>query len=113
MASTALNRITWDLERRRSPRASARLPFELYAGGRSIGRFWSGNVSQEGLFLETTSPDALASGILGLRFEAGGSDHDLRGRVVYRVPGEGIGIQLAYWRSGDRLAHQAYLRAIA
>lgn len=113
MASTALDRITSDMEQRRSLRTAARLPFELYAGGRSLGRFWSGNVSQEGLFLETTSPEALASGILGLRFEAGGSRHDLRGRVVYRVPGEGIGIQLAYWRNGDRPAHQAYLRAIA
>jgi hypothetical protein len=113
MASATPQRIDLDVDRRRSNRIPARLPFELYTARRPLGRFWSGNVSQEGLFLETPSPETLDSGILGLRFEVGRSGYDLRGRVVYRVPGEGIGIQLAYWRNADRPAHQAYLRVIS
>jgi hypothetical protein len=59
--------------------------------------------------LSTGSAEGFDNAILELRFRAKGMDHCLRGVVVHQIRGKGVGIQLAYWRKGDRSAHLAYL----
>ena len=98
--------------RRRSCRIPVRLAFDVYLGRVRLGRYWTHNVSQGGLFLGTPSPGCFTRGVLDLLFYADGSEHRLRGIVVHQAPGRGVGIQLAYWRKGDRPAHQVYLRVI-
>jgi len=98
------------MNRRRSKRAPARVPFDLYCRARRLGRFWTSNLSQEGLFLHTGAIERLDAAILDLRFRANGAEYRLRGIVVHQIQGQGIGIQLAYWRTGDRPAHAAYLQ---
>jgi len=94
---------------RHRKRVPTRLPFDVYDRTRHLGRFWTCNVSQEGLFLKTVATDCLR-GILDLRFQADGLEHRLRGVVVHRVHEQGVGLQLAFWRNGDRVAHKAYLQ---
>lgn len=98
--------------RRRSCRVPVRLAFDVCLGRERLGRYWTHNVSQEGIFLGTSSPSCFTRCILDLLFDADGSEHRLRGIVVHQAPGRGVGVQLAYWRKGDRLAHLAYLRLI-
>jgi len=100
------------LNRRRSARVPVHLAFDVYLRQARLGTFWTQNVSQEGLFLGTSSPGRFASGVLDLRFLADGSEHRLRGIAVHQAPGKGVGVQIAYWRKDDRLAHQAYLGVI-
>jgi hypothetical protein len=100
------------VECRRSPRIPVHLIFDVYLRHSRLGRFWSQNVSQEGLFLGTRTPESFAGGVLDLVFHADGSEHRLRGIAVHQAPGKGVGIQIAYWRKDDRLAHQAYLSVI-
>jgi hypothetical protein len=97
------------MEHRRSPRIPSQLQFDVYRQDRPLGRFRARDVSQEGVFLETWQPVNGYSGILELRFRAGNREHRIRGVVVRRVPGEGVGVQLAFWRAHDRVAYSAYL----
>ena len=98
--------------RRQSYRVPVRVAFDVYLGGVRLGRYWTQNASQEGLFLGTSSANCFSRRVLDLLFHADGSEHRLRGIVVHQAPGRGVGVQLAYWRKGDRQAHLAYLRAI-
>ena len=100
------------LNRRQSCRVPVRVDFDVYLGRVRLGRYWTQNASQEGLFLGTSSPNCFTRCVLDLLFHADGSEHRLRGIVVHQAPGRGVGVQLAYWRKGDRQAHLAYLRAI-
>ena len=100
------------MNRRRSSRVPVYLAFDVYLRHAHLGRFWTQNVSQEGLFLGTSSLGQLAGGVLDLLFHADGSEHRLRGIAVHQTPGKGVGVQIAYWRKDDRLAHQAYLSII-
>ena len=97
------------MNRRRSERRTACLPFDVSCRGRPLGRFWTRNLSQEGLFLSTGSREGFDEAILDLRFQVAGVEHCLRGIVVHRIQGQGVGIQLAYWREKSRAAHSAYL----
>jgi len=98
------------MNRRRSERIATRLPFDVYCRGRRLGRFWTRNASREGIFLGTGSYEYPADAILDLRFQVDGVEHCLRGTVAHHVQGQGIGIQLAYWRKGDLPAYSAYLQ---
>jgi hypothetical protein len=100
------------MNRRQSFRVPGHLAFDVYLGHARLGRFWTHNVSQEGMFLGTSSPKGLTGGVLDLRFHADGSEHRLRGIVVHQASGKGVGIQLAYWRKDDRPSHLAYLRVV-
>jgi len=100
------------MNRRRNERTTQRVPFDVYYRARRLGRFWTCNVSQEGLFLSTGSVECLSGAILDLRFQVEAQEQKLRGVVVHHVKGRGVGIQLAYWRAGDRLSHREYLRLI-
>jgi hypothetical protein len=100
------------LNRRRSSRVPVHLAFDVYLRHARLGRFWTRNVSQEGLFLGTSSPGHFPSGVLDLLFHADGSEHRLRGIAVHKTPGQGVGVQIAYWRKDDHRAHQAYLGVI-
>lgn len=100
------------MNRRRTYRVDVQLGFDVYLRHADLGRFWTQNVSQEGLFLGTSSPGCFTGGILDLLFCADGSEHRLKGIVVHQTPGKGVGVQIAYWRNDDRLAHLAYLRVI-
>ncbi len=93
---------------RRSTRVPVSIPFEVYDLTRRMGRYWSSNASQEGVFLKARAPDRL-SGILDLRFQAEGREHRLRGVVVHRESKRGVGVQLAYWRKADQASHKAYM----
>ena len=97
------------MNRRRSARTAACLPFDVYCHSRRLGRFWTRNVSQEGLFLSTGSIEGFNNAILELRFRSKGLHHCLRGVVVQQIRGKGVGIQLSYWRRDARPAHLAYL----
>jgi hypothetical protein len=88
------------------------LTFDVYGGNRYLGRFWSRDVSQEGLFLKADDPDCLSGTILSLRFLAGGGEYRLRGTAIRRVQGQGAGIQLAFWRHADDDAYAAYRKLI-
>jgi hypothetical protein len=101
------------MECRRSPRVPVHLALDVYLHHTRLGRFSTRNVSQEGLFLDTPSPEVSAGGLLDLVFHADGSEHRLRGIAVHQTPGKGVGIQIAYWRKDDRRAHLAYLGIIA
>ena len=100
------------MERRRCDRAPLALAFDVFGGGRYLGRFWSRDVSQEGLFMKAADPDRLSGAILTLRFQTGGVEHRLRGTAIRRVQGQGAGIQLAFWRHGDDDAYAAYRKLI-
>jgi hypothetical protein len=100
------------MERRRRERIALRLAFDVFGGGRYLGRFWTRDVSQEGLFLQTDNPDCLSDTILRLGFHAGGVEHGLRGIAIRRVQGQGAGIQLAFWRHVDDDAYAAYRKLI-
>jgi hypothetical protein len=100
------------MERRRCERIPVCLAFEVFYGGRFLGRFWTRVVSQEGLFLKADDPDCLSGTILSLRFHADGVEYRLRGIAIRRVPGQGAGIQLAFWRHGDDDAYAAYRKLI-
>ncbi len=97
------------MNRRRSECRVACLPFDVYCRARPLGRFWTNNLSQEGLFLSTVSDQDLDGAILDLHFQVAGVEHCLRGIVADRIQGQGVWIQLAYWRKGSRAAHSAYL----
>jgi hypothetical protein len=97
------------MNRRRSERRVACLPFDVYSRARPLGRFWTSNLSQEGLFLNTASDQDLDDAILDLHFQVAGVEHCLRGIVADRIQGQGVWIELAYWRAGSRAAHSAYL----
>lgn len=96
------------MDHRRSERITARVPFDVYCRTHRLGRFWTQDLSQEGLFLTGVSIESRNDAILELRFEAKGVEHSFRGIVVHHRRGQGVGIQLAYWRMDDRLAHLAY-----
>jgi hypothetical protein len=100
------------MECRRRERIALRLAFDVFGGGRYLGRFWSRDVSQEGLFLKAPDPDCLSGTILSMRFQTGGVEHRLRGTAIRRVQGQGAGIQLAFWRHGDDEAYAAYRKLI-
>ena len=100
------------MERRRRERIALRLAFDVFGGRRYLGRFWTRDVSQEGLFLNADNPDDLSNTILSLRFQADGVDYCLRGIAIRRVQGQGAGIQLAFWRHGDDDAYAAYRQLI-
>jgi len=95
-------------ERRRTERSRVCLAFDVHERGRFLGRYWSRNASQTGLFLNADPAGHLRDTILSLRFQAHGVEHWLRGTVVHAVPGQGVGIALAFWRLADRNAHAAY-----
>jgi hypothetical protein len=98
--------------RRRRERFPLSLAFDVFGGGRYLGRFWSRDVSQEGLFLMAADPDCLSGTILSLRFRADGVEHRLRGTAIRRVQGQGVGIALAFWRHGDDDAYAAYRKLL-
>lgn len=100
------------MERRRRERIPMCLAFKVYDGGRHLGRFWTRDVSQEGLFLKADDPDCLSNTILSLRFQTNGVEHRLRGIAIRRVQGQGAGIQLAFWRHADDDAYAAYRKLI-
>ncbi len=100
-------------ERRRSTRLPLRLAVEVYDSSRHLGRFWTHDVSQEGMFLNLDRTDLLRRTILRLAFDAEGVTCFLRGAAVREIRGEGVGIQLAFWRHGDEAAHAAYRELIA
>jgi hypothetical protein len=100
------------MERRRCERVPVCLAFDVFGGGRYLGRFWSRDVSQEGLFLKADDPDRLSGTILSLRFQTNGVEHRLRGIALRRVQGQGAGIQLAFWRHADDDAYAAYRKLI-
>lgn len=100
-------------ERRRTERIPVRLAFDVYDPFRYVGRFWSRDLSKEGLFLDAKPTDPLTNTILSLRFVADGMERRLRGTAVHGVPGEGVGIQLAVWRRADQADHRAYRQLLA
>lgn len=100
-------------ERRRSARIPLRLAVEAYDASHYLGRFWTHDVSQEGVFLRTDRTDRLRGTILRLWFETDGVACSLRGAAVREVEGQGVGVQLAYCRPGDEAAHAAYRKLIA
>ena len=100
-------------ERRRSARLPLRLAVEVYDASHHLGRFWTHDVSQEGMFLKLDRTDLLRRTILRLGFDAQGVTCFLRGAPVREIRGEGVGIQLAFWRHGDEAAHAAYRELIA
>lgn len=100
------------MERRRCERVPVCLAFDVFGVGRYLGRFWSRDVSQEGLFLKAADSDRLSGTILSLRFQTGGVEHRLRGTAIRRVQGQGAGIQLAFWRHADDDAYAAYRKLI-
>lgn len=100
------------MNRRHRERTTACVPFDVYFQARRLGRFWTCNVGQEGLFLNTGLLECFSGAILELRFQAEAKEHSLRGIVVHQVQGQGVGVQLAYWRTRNRLSHLAYLRFI-
>lgn len=100
-------------ERRRSERVPVSLAFDVYDRCRYLGRFWTRDVSQEGLFLNAKCADTMRNTILSLRFCADGVERCLRGTAVHGVPGEGVGIQLAFWRQRDHADHCAYRQLIS
>lgn len=108
----AVHRPSVRWERRRTERIPVRLAFDVYDRGRHLGRFWTRDVSQEGIFLNAECPDALRDTILSLRFCAGGLTCCLRGTAVRGIPGEGVGIQLAFWRASDHADYRAYRQLI-
>ena len=97
------------MDRRCNERIAASVPFDVYCRGDRLGQFRTRDLSQESLFLETRSGERLGGEILELRFRIDGKVHCLRGIVAHQVEGQGVDIQLAYWRVGDRQAHQAYV----
>ncbi|MGE5154896.1 MAG: PilZ domain-containing protein [Bdellovibrio bacteriovorus] len=99
-------------ERRRTERIPVRLAFDVYDRGRYLGRFWTRDVSPEGLFLHTEAPESLRRTILSLRFCADGVQRCLRGTAVHAIPGEGVGVQIAVWRQAGRADHYAYHQLI-
>lgn len=99
-------------ERRRSARIPLRMAVEVEDAHGYIGLFWTDDVSKEGLFLHAGVTDRLKSTILRIRFERDGASLLLRGTAVREVPGEGVGVQLAFWRRGDEAAHAAYRELI-
>lgn len=100
-------------ERRRTGRVQVRLAFDVYERERYLGRFWSRDLSQEGLFLETGTAAPLLRRILSLHFRADGVERQVRGTTIHEVPGAGVGIQLAFWRSDDQADQSAYRRLIS
>jgi hypothetical protein len=101
------------LERRQSGRIALRLAFDVYDRSRYLGRYWSRDVSYDGLFLEADDAEPLEHTILNLHFTAEGMERCLQGIAVRAVRGEGIGVQLAVWRAADRTAYTAFQRAIS
>jgi hypothetical protein len=85
---------------------------EVYDAYGYVGLFWTDDVSTEGLFLHADVTDRLKSTILRLRFDQDGASLLLRGTAVREVPGQGLGVQLAFWRRGDEAAHAAYRELI-
>jgi hypothetical protein len=100
------------MERRRRERIPMCLAFDVFDRRRYLGRFWTRDVSQEGVFLKADDPKRLSDRIVRLRFQAHGVEHCLRGIAIRRVPGQGAGIQLAFWRDGDDDAYAAYRKLI-
>ena len=100
------------MERRRRVRVALRLAFEVFSRDRYLGRFWTRDVSQEGLFLEVNDPEGLSGTLLSLCFRAAGVEHRLRGIAIRKVQGKGVGIQLAFWRQADDDAFAAYRKLI-
>ena len=100
------------MERRRRERIPACLAFDVFDRRRYLGRFWTRDVSQEGLFLKADDSTRLSDTIVRLRFQAQGVEHCLRGITIRRVQGQGAGIQLAFWRRGDDDAFAAYRKLI-
>lgn len=99
-------------ERRRSERVAVSLAFDVYDRCRYLGRFWTRDVSQEGLFLKAPFTEYLERTILSLRFCADGVERCLRGTAVHGIPGQGVGIQLAFWRPSDHADHCAFRQLI-
>lgn len=97
-------------DRRRSARIRLCLALEVYDPNRFLGRYWTADMSQEGLFLYADRMDHLTNTILRLRFDADDGAFCLRGAAVREVQGQGVGVQLAFWRRGDGSAHAAYRR---
>ena len=100
------------MERRRCERIPLSLAFDVYDGGRHLGRFWTRDLSQDGLFLKAHDPNCLTNTILSLRFHADGMEYCVRGIGIRRVHRQGAGIQLAFWRHGDEDAYAAYRKLI-
>lgn len=100
-------------ERRRTPRIRARWVFEVHDRDRCLGRFPTRDLSQGGLFLRTRSSEVLERRILRLCFRRGGAQWQLRGLAVHRIPGVGVGVQLATWRPTDHEALCVYRELIA
>ena len=98
-------------DRRRSTRTALRVAVKVYDSRRFLGRYWTGDLSQEGLFLHADRTDHLTNTILRLRFADDGA-FCLRGAAVREVRGQGVGVQLAFWRRGDDSAHAAYRQLI-
>lgn len=99
-------------DRRRSARIGLRLALDVYDPNQFLGRYWTADLSQEGLFLRADRADHLTNTILRLRFEADDGPFCLRGAAVREVRGQGVGVQLAFWRRGDGSAHSAYRHLI-
>lgn len=99
-------------ERRRSARIPLRMAVVVYDAYGYVGLFWTDDVSKEGLFLHADVTDRLKSTILRLRFDQDGASLLLRGTAVREDPGQGVGVQLAFWRRGDEAAHAAYRELI-
>lgn len=99
-------------ERRRSERVPVSLAFDVYDRCRYLGRFWSRDLSQEGVFLKAPFTESLERTILSLRFWADGVERSLRGTAVHGIPGQGVGIQLAFWRPSDHVDHCAFRQLI-
>lgn len=99
-------------ERRRSERVPISLAFDVYDRCRYLGRFWTRDVSQEGLFLKAPFTECLERTILSLRFCADGVERCLRGTAVHGIPGQGVGIQLAFWRLSDHADHCAFRQLV-
>jgi len=88
------------------------LAFDVFDGGPHLGRSWTRDVSQEGLFLKAADLDCLSDTILGLRFQADAVERRLRDIAMRRVQGQSAGIQLAFWRHADDDAYAAYRKLI-
>lgn len=99
-------------DRRRSARIRLRLALDVYDPNQFLGRYWTADLSQEGLFLNADRTDHLTNTILRLGFDADDGAFCLRGAAVREVRGQGVGVQLAFWRRGDGSAHAAYRRLI-
>lgn len=95
-----------------SERIPLRMAVQIYDTYGYVGLFWTDDVSAEGLFLHASVTDRLKSTILRLRFDHNGASLLLRGTAVREVPGQGVGVQLAFWRCGDEAAHAAYRELI-